>query len=143
LLETLPTKDRPALCGLEGNGGFLATLRAISPGFYLGIVSGCRGTHVGGPLGLASFAAFGFVLELFVVEEKLFSRCEDEVGAAVNTLKNLVLKFHGELLPSARDSQVHRGGELPPAGETGLNVSTWWSLIPVLRYIFLGSARHA
>ena len=63
--------------------------------------SGSQGD--GRPFGLAGFATFGFVLELFVVEEQLFSGCKDEVSAAVNTLQNLVLEFHGELLPSARD----------------------------------------
>jgi hypothetical protein len=86
LLKTLPTKDRTALCGLKGNGSFLATLRAVGSGFHLGIVTGGGSTQAGGSLRLAGFAAFGFVLELFVVEEQLFSRCEYEVGAAVNTL---------------------------------------------------------
>jgi len=50
------------------------------------------------------------------VEEELFSGREDEFSAAVNALQNLVLEFHGELLPSARDSQAMDGDylQLPP-----------------------------
>jgi hypothetical protein len=37
-------------------------------------------------LALAILAAFGFVLELLVVEEKLFTRCEHEIRATIDTL---------------------------------------------------------
>jgi hypothetical protein len=39
-------------------------------------------------------AAFGIVLELFVVEEQLFSRGENEIGFTVNAFKDLVNKVH-------------------------------------------------
>jgi hypothetical protein len=55
---------------------------------------GGRSAEHGDPLGLASLAALGFVLELFVVKEKLFPGSEDEITAAVDTLQHLVLKFH-------------------------------------------------
>jgi hypothetical protein len=45
-------------------------------------------------LALAVLAAFGFVLELLVVEEKLFARCEHKVRATIDALQNLVLVFH-------------------------------------------------
>jgi len=107
-LEALPTEDWPSLRGLEWHGGFLAATRTIGASFHLWVIAGRRSSYGGGPLGLARFATFGFVLELFVVEEQLFPRSEDEVGAAVNTLQNLVLEFHGELLlqsaiPAAMD----------------------------------------
>jgi hypothetical protein len=38
------------------------------------------------PLRLAVLAAFRLVLELFVVEEKLLTRSEDEILSAVNAL---------------------------------------------------------
>jgi hypothetical protein len=44
------------------------------------------GAYRGQPLGLAGLTAFGFVLELFIVEKKLLARGEDEVRPAVNTL---------------------------------------------------------
>jgi hypothetical protein len=47
-----------------------------------------------GAFTLAVLAAFGFVLELFIVEEELFTSGENEVGAAVHTLENLVLEVH-------------------------------------------------
>jgi len=49
---------------------------------------------------------------LLVVEEQLFSGRKDEVSAAVNTLQNFVLEFHGELLPSARDPKPMDGDYL-------------------------------
>ena len=94
LLETLPAEYRAALCGLEGNRGFLAATGARCPGFDFGIVAGGCGAQTGGPFGFAGFATLGFVFELFVVEEQLFASSEDEIAAAVNTLQNFVLKFH-------------------------------------------------
>jgi hypothetical protein len=38
-------------------------------------------------------AAFGFVLEILVVEETLFARGEDKIRTAIGTLKGSVLKF--------------------------------------------------
>jgi hypothetical protein len=50
------------------------------------------------------------ILELLIVKKQLFAGREDEVSAAINTLQNLVLEFHGELPPSAPDSQAHGMG---------------------------------
>jgi len=36
------------------------------------------------------------------MKEELFARSEDEVGAAINTLENLIREFHGRL-PRRRD----------------------------------------
>ena len=55
-----------------------------------------------GALGLALFAALGVILEILVVEKELFARSEDEFGAAINTLENLIREFHGRL-PRRRD----------------------------------------
>jgi hypothetical protein len=43
---------------------------------------------------LADFAALGFVLELFVVKEKLLAGCENKISPAVNAFESLVLEFH-------------------------------------------------
>jgi hypothetical protein len=45
--------------------------------------------------GFAVLASFGFVFELLIVKEQLLPGGEDKVVAAINTLQNLVLKFHG------------------------------------------------
>jgi hypothetical protein len=45
-------------------------------------------------LALAVLAAFGFVLELLVVEEQLFTRREHEIRATIDALQNLILVFH-------------------------------------------------
>ena len=115
LLETFPTEDWPALGGFEGDGSLLATPGAIGPRFHLVIIAWRRGSQRGGPLGLAIFATFGFVGELLIVEEQLFARRKHEVRSAVDTLQNLILEFHGEVLPSARDSQAHGRGQLATA----------------------------
>lgn len=43
---------------------------------------------------LALFTALGFVLELFVVEEKLFTSGENKIRATIDTLQNFVLELH-------------------------------------------------
>jgi hypothetical protein len=45
------------------------------------------------PLALASFAAFGLVLEILVVEEVLFSRCENKFGSALRALQIPILEL--------------------------------------------------
>jgi hypothetical protein len=106
LLEALPTEDRPSLGRFEGNGRLLAAPGATGSSFHFGVVAWCGGSQGGRPLGLAGFTTFRFVLELLIVEEQLFSSCENKVGTAVDTLQNLILEFHGELLPSARDPEA-------------------------------------
>jgi len=97
-LKALATEDRPPLSRLEWDGGFFPALRAGSPSFDFGIRgsgtwSGCSTEH-GDAFGLTGLAPFGFVLELFVVEEQLFSGREHEVGPAIDALEYLVLEFH-------------------------------------------------
>jgi hypothetical protein len=49
---------------------------------------------MGYPLVLATFAAFGFILELLVVKEELLPRRKNKFSAAIYTLENLILEFH-------------------------------------------------
>jgi hypothetical protein len=98
LLEALPTEDWPALRRFEGYGSLLPTAGTTGSGLHSGIVTWRGGSQGGGAFGFADFTTFGFVLELFIVEEQLFPGCKDEVGTAVDTFQNLVLEFHGELL---------------------------------------------
>jgi hypothetical protein len=58
------------------------------------------GPYPGPPVGalrLALLAALGVVLEVFVVEEQLLTCGKDKFRTAVNTLENLIRKFHGRL----------------------------------------------
>ena len=57
-------------------------------------ITGWRCSNQGKPLGFARFAAFGLVLELFVVKEQLFSGREQKLSATVDTLQHFVLEFH-------------------------------------------------
>jgi hypothetical protein len=50
-----------------------------------------------GTLGLALLTALGVVLKLFIVKEKLLTRGENELIAAVYALEDSILKFHGRL----------------------------------------------
>ncbi len=93
-LEALPAKYRSSLRRLKGNRRFLATIRADGSRFHLWIVRVHRQPEGLGAFALASFTALGFVLELFIVEEKLLSRGENEILPAVNALQNPVLEFH-------------------------------------------------
>jgi len=70
-----------------------------------------RAEH-GHTLGFAGFAALGLDLELFIVKKQLFPGGENKIGAAVDTLQYLVLKFHRGWLPSARSRQPKHGRKL-------------------------------
>jgi hypothetical protein len=93
LSETLAAKYGPSLCRAERNRGFLSATGADSYGFLFGKVT--RRSPGGSPFLLAGFAAFGYVLELFVVEEKLLSGGKYKIFATVHTLQYFVLEFHG------------------------------------------------
>jgi hypothetical protein len=87
--EAFPAKHRPALGRLEGHRGFPTALRAGGHG--LGFVEARSwGTLA---LGLTGFAPFGFVLKVLVVEEVLFSRCENKICSAVYAFEDAVLKL--------------------------------------------------
>jgi hypothetical protein len=76
------------LSRLKRNRSFFAALRAGGSRLSFGKrrVSGRRGAQDSYSLRLARLAAFGFVLELLIVEKELFSGSEDKIAAAVNTL---------------------------------------------------------
>src|ERR1700680_1511378 len=73
LHEAFAAEDGATLSGAEGDGGLLAALDAGSARFDARVVVSIarrrRGGEDGHALGLAGFAAFGLVLELFVVEK--------------------------------------------------------------------------
>ncbi len=98
-----------------------------------------RSSHHRHSLAFAVLATFGFVLELLIVEEQLFTRCEHEFRATIDALQNLILVFHLErrshfasLLctgdPNREGSGSQRGQE---------------SYIPLMHAYPLDSARHA
>jgi len=78
LLEALAAKHRPALRRPEGDGGFLAAMRAGRAGLNLLVAVCRRRANRSCALCLAGFAALGFVLELFVVKEELFASREEK-----------------------------------------------------------------
>jgi hypothetical protein len=83
------------LRGLERHSGFPLASGTYGLGFHALVVTAIlRQSQCLGPFALAVLASFGFVLELFVVEEELFTSGEHEVSAAIHTLENLVLELH-------------------------------------------------
>jgi hypothetical protein len=90
----------------ERYGGLLSASGTGGLCFNLGIAvrlawgRGC--SQHSDALALACLTAFRFVLELFIVEEKLFPSGENKIAPTVDTLQHLVLKFHRGWLPSAR-----------------------------------------
>ena len=87
--ETLAAKDRAALSGPERDGSFPPALRADGCRLY-SLRAGSRRSLT---LTLTSFAALGFILEIFIVEEVLLSRCKNELGATISALEDSILKL--------------------------------------------------
>jgi hypothetical protein len=98
LRKAFPAENRPPLRWSEWDGGFFAALGAGGAGFDTRRVVAAayilRSGEHGDALGLAGFAALGFVLKLFVVEKKLFPGGKDKVSAAIDAGQYLILKFH-------------------------------------------------
>lgn len=94
--ETLAAVYWPALSWLEWYRGVPTALGAGSHRLRLAKARGRTALA----LCLAILAALGFVLEVFVVEEVLFSRCEYKVCSAVNAFEDSVLKLrHSSCAP--------------------------------------------
>ena len=95
LLEAFAAKYWTSLGRFEWHRSFALAARTDCLGLYpLVVASPLRQTERAGPFFLALFTALGFVLELFVVKEELFTGCEHEICAAVDTLQNLILELH-------------------------------------------------
>src|SRR3990172_7415675 len=92
LLVALAAVDGPPLGRLEGNGGLFTALRANGDGFYPLVGTALAQSLIA--LGLAGFAAPGFVLEALVGEKHLLAGRPHELGTAVHTNENLVLELH-------------------------------------------------
>lgn len=98
LLEALAAKDRTPLRRLEGHSGFFPAPRTRSAGFHLLVVAAIGGTVVRAyllrALGFTVLAALGLVLEILVVEKKLFPGRKYELRSAINALEDPILEFH-------------------------------------------------
>jgi hypothetical protein len=100
LLEAFAAKHRTALRWLERDSSFPLAAGADGLGFNSLIIAAIlRQSQCLGAFTLAVFAAFRFVFELFIVEEKLFASGENEIGATIYTLENFVLEVHFESAP--------------------------------------------
>src|SRR5687767_8483760 len=93
LLEAFLAEHRAPLRRTEGHRCVLAARRTLGLGLDAAVHRRTRG-HPVCPLGLASLAALGFVLELLVGEEQLFTCGPDELRRTIHTPQDLVLELH-------------------------------------------------
>ena len=95
LLEAFTAKHRTSLRRLKGHRGFPLATGADGFRFHPLISAAVlRKSQSLGALAFAGLAAFGFVLELFIVEEELFPGSENKISATIDALENLVLELH-------------------------------------------------
>src|SRR5437016_2547341 len=86
-LEAFAAVDRASLRGLEGDGGLLAAVGAHRLGLYLLVaVAGADAERLRA-FSFAGLAALRFILELFIVEEQLFSGRKNKIRTAVHALQ--------------------------------------------------------
>ena len=87
LLKTLSAQHRPPLGRTKRYRRLLAALGTVGPGlgFHVGLPVG--GSQHCYPFPLTVLATFGFVLELLVVEEQLFTGSKNEVRATIHALQ--------------------------------------------------------
>ncbi len=97
LLEARPAKYRPALRGLERNGGLGGALRTNRPGLCPHAIAGASY-----PLNLALLTPLWVVLELLIVKEELLASGKDEVITAIRTFQDLVDEIHYASPPVCR-----------------------------------------
>jgi len=113
--EALAAEYRPALSRFEGYRGFPAALGAGGGGLRLALSPGRTALA----LILAVLAPLGFVLEVLVVEEVLFSRREYEIRSAIYALEGAVLEIRHNLLSPMSTwivADLWRRGLRPAAG---------------------------
>jgi hypothetical protein len=96
LLKALPAEHRAALRWPEGNGCFLAALRAVGFRFR---PHRTAAPAAFGSFRLAGFAALRFVLEAFVGEKHLFAGSKYELRTTLGTLQDFIVIFHEPLSP--------------------------------------------
>ena len=94
LLEAFATEHRTPLCWLKRDGRFFAAMRAARARLHFLISVRRSRADSSNAFSFAGLAALGLVLELFVVEEKLFAGGEEKLRAAIDALEQPVLEFH-------------------------------------------------
>ncbi len=95
LLEALPAKYRSPLRWAERHGSFFAALRAVGFCFRTHLQGGSVSSNTFGTSRLATFTSLWFVLETFIREKHLFAGRKYKLGAALRTLQDPVVVFHG------------------------------------------------
>jgi hypothetical protein len=116
LLEAFPAIHRAALGWAEGNGGFLAALRAGGTSFrpVARIPRGIRARGILSPLGLASLASLGFVPETLLGKKHLLASGENELRPTFAALQNPIVELHLLLQTPRRPGKSMPGRRLPP-----------------------------
>lgn len=108
--KAFAAKHGPTLSWTEWKGGFFPAIGAKDHGFLLDKAIR-RSLSCGGTLLFAGFASFRQILELFIVEEKLFSGGKNKVVAAIHALQHSVLEFHGIPFRPNSTTTRHNSGQ--------------------------------
>jgi hypothetical protein len=97
-LKTAATEHRPSLRRTKWNRRRFAALRAcglrLRP--WIGRTRAAIAVHHRNSLGFTDFAPLGFILELLVVKELLFTGSENKFRTAIHTRQSFVLEIHLE-----------------------------------------------
>ena len=142
-LEAFLAEDRATLRRTEWHRCFLATRRAVGHRFHP-LPRDERAGRAAGLLCLARLTALGFVLEILVGEELLFSGRPDEFRAAIHAREDPVLELHRSHL--ARVDLLRFSAEFLPIALTGerlfgATLVTWLQvegvLLDILDDVFL------
>ncbi len=114
LLKALAAKYWSSLRRPKRNCCFLVALRTYGGGLYPNCIRFSASAHHGHSFGFASPTTFRFILELFIVKEKLFPSRENEISSTIHTFQYFVLKFHLRVLPfdSSSAKRTHKGARL-------------------------------
>ena len=115
---------------LKRDGSLFSAMRAVGSRLHLLVAVHRSRAYRSNAFGLARLAALGLVLELLVVEEKLFAGGEEKLRAAIDALEQPVLEFH---VRSPRPSCDIRGSSAGERGDTRRTCSQLqvWPSVPI------------
>jgi len=137
--EAFAAEDGAALGGTERHCSFFSAARTGGLSLNLGVAVALSGrgrcAEYRNPFGLAGFATLGLVLELLVVEEKLFPGGEHKITPTIDTLQHLVLKFHLRMAPFSPFLRAIRGERIAVDRRNRLSTS------PLVLPLGLGPSR--
>jgi hypothetical protein len=101
------------LSRLEGDRSLTATLAAGGHGLGFREITSAPARALA--LSLTILTALRLILKILIVEEVLFSRCENEICSAIDALEDAVLKFRHTRLVTNLNVEFGPAGPEDPA----------------------------